>query len=167
MQSQSQSNRPRLSAPLIRRLLPADARDAAALIRLAFAAQPVATDPPSAALRETEQSVAASIAAGGGAGVADCGALVAVVLWRGQDGGLYLGRLAVHPDWRGQGHARALIAAAEAEARQRGLPHVHLSARLVLDGNRRLFASCGYRETGVTAHAGYAAPTSVTMEKRL
>jgi hypothetical protein len=44
---------------------------------------------------------------------------------------------------------------------------VHLSARLTLLDNRRLFASCGYRETELRTHDGYAAPTSVVMEKFL
>ncbi|MEJ1976892.1 MAG: hypothetical protein WDN49_13075 [Acetobacteraceae bacterium] len=57
--------------------------------------------------------------------------------------------------------------AAEAEARRRGLRRVHLSVRLSLSDNRRLFAACGYRETEQHSHPGYAEPTSVTMEKGL
>ena len=63
--------------------------------------------------------------------------------------------------------AKALVAAAEAAARAMGLPRVHLSTRLVLLDNRRLFAACGFVETTREAHPGYAEPTFVNMEKRL
>jgi ribosomal protein S18 acetylase RimI-like enzyme len=144
-----------------------DAASAAALIRQAFSAQSVQTDPPSSALRETTGTIAAAIGDGGGACAVVNGELVGVVLWQAKDGGFYFGRLAVRPDWRRRGIARSLIAAAEAEARRQGLPRVHLSTRLVLTDNRKLFASCGYLEGRLDTHDGYAAPTSVVMEKRL
>jgi len=152
---------------VVRALCAADAAAAAALIRCAFARLSAAVDPPPSALRETEASVAAGIAGGGGAGAEACGVLVGVVLWVETDFSLYVGRLSVRPDWRGRGIARALMAAAEVEARRRGLPRLHLSTRLLLVDNRRLFASCGFREGARHAHPGYAAPTFVDMEKRL
>ena len=73
--------------------------------------------------------------------------------------------------WRrrgdGRGIAKALVAAAEAAARAMGLPRIHLSTRLVLLDNRRLFAACGFVETTREAHPGYAEATLVNMEKRL
>lgn len=151
-----------------RPLVPADAARALALIRAAFRAQSVPTDPPSGALRETGESIAAAIAEGGGACIEEAaGEMVAALLWRPEGDGLYLGRLAVRPDRRRRGLARALVAAAEAEARRRGLTRLTLGVRLALEDNRRLFESCGFVETGRTAHAGYAQPTSADMEKRL
>ena len=151
----------------LRPLAPEDAASAAALIRRAFQAQPVQTDPPSSALRETAGSIRAAIGLGGGACIDRAGALTGVVLWAERDGGLYFGRLAVHPGFRRCGIARQLVAAVEAEARRRGLQRVHLSTRLVLHDNRRLFASCGFRETELRAHDGYPTPTFVVMEKLL
>jgi predicted N-acetyltransferase YhbS len=151
----------------VRAMALADCRVVAALIRRAFAAQPVATDPPPSALRETAASVAAHLAAGGGA-VASAGArIVGSVMWEPKDGGLYMQRLAVAPAWRGRGIARLLVAATEAAARGAGVARVHLGTRLVLTGNRRLFASCGFVEVAQRTHPGYAMPTSVEMEKRL
>ena len=160
-----------MSAPpfpfLLRPLGPDDAGAAAALIRRAFAAQPVLTDPPSSALRETAATVEAWIARGGGAGLTRDGLLLAALLWEERDGGLYCGRLAVAPEARGQGAARRLVAEAECEARARCLPRLHVRVRLALPGNLSLFGSLGFREIGRDSHAGHAAPTLVVLEKGL
>ncbi|CAH2600642.1 GNAT family N-acetyltransferase [Rhodovastum atsumiense] len=149
----------------LRALRTAEAEAVAALIRTAFARQSVATDPPSSALRETAAGVLGF--EGGAVAEAADGTLAGAVLWATRAGGLYMGRLAVAPCWRGYGIARALVGAAEAEARQRRLPWLHLSTRLMLVDNRRLFASCGFIETELHAHPGYAQPTFVDMEKQL
>jgi tRNA threonylcarbamoyladenosine biosynthesis protein TsaE len=145
----------------------ADAAVVAALIRTAFAAQPVPTTPPPSALRETAESVAAHLHAGGGAVAEVESAVIGALLWAERDGSLYLRRLAVDPAWRRRGVARALLAAAEAEARRRGLGRLRLSTRLVLTGNRRLFAAVGFRETSLGWHEGFVEPTYVEMEYRL
>ena len=144
-----------------------DADAAARLIREAFAVQGLATDPPSSALRETAASVAAHLAEHGGAALEAEGGLIGLVLWAERDAGLYLGRLAVSPAWRGRGAPRALIAAGEREARRRRLPRLHLRVRLALDDNRRLFLACGFVPVREGAHPGYAEPTFLVMEKRL
>jgi GNAT superfamily N-acetyltransferase len=151
----------------LRSLAAEDAAAAADLIRRAFAAQPVPTDPPSSALRETTASIASAIQLGGGACVVVGGRLIGAVLWAEKEQGLYFGRLAVDPEWRGKGIAKRLVAAVEAEARRRSIFRVHLQTRLVLLDNRRLFASCGFRERELRTHEGYAAPTTMVMEKFL
>src|SRR4051794_5867579 len=114
----------------LRTMVPDDAAAVAALIRTAFATQSVVTDPLPSALRVTEADVLAHLSAGAGAVALIQGNLAGSALWNAQDGGLYLGRLAVAPDRRGHGIAKALVAAAEAAARDRRLPRIHLSTRL-------------------------------------
>jgi GNAT superfamily N-acetyltransferase len=143
-----------------------DASAVAILIRTAFAAQSVVTDPLPSALRVTAADVAEHLRTGGGAVAEVQGALAGAALWAETDAGLYLSRLAVGPARRRRGIARALVAAAEQAARAMGLSCVHLSTRLVLLDNRRLFAACGFVETTRQAHPGYAEPTFVNMEKR-
>lgn len=152
---------------ILRALGTADAAAAAALIRRAFAAQALITDPPPSALGETEEGVAAVLAVGGGTAAVDpaMDRLVGAVLWHPEPGGLYLSRLSVDPDWRGRGIARALVASVDAAAQAHGAPRVRLSTRLVLVDNRRLFANCGFIEGEVHAHPGYAHPTFVDLEK--
>lgn len=144
-----------------------DAEAVAGLIRAAFAVLEEAVDPLPSALGETAGSVAAGLADGGGCGVWVAGELVGAVLWQPRGGGLYVGRLSVHPDRRGQGIARRLMAAAEQAARDAGLPRLLLSTRLALVGNRALFAACGFVEMSVHAHPGHAVPTFVSLEKTL
>lgn len=148
----------------VRPILPGDAEAVAALIRLAFAAIPITLDPAPSALRETGDSMRAHLAEGGGAlveGPAAC------ILWSERDGGLYVGRLATHPAHRGRGLALLLMAAAEREARRRGLPRLHLGVRLALGDNRRLFARLGFTETRLRTHDGYPAPTWIEAERWL
>jgi len=139
----------------------------AALIRLAFAHQEAATDPPPSALGETAAAVAAVVGAHGGFGAWRGATLAGCVLWQRQDDALYLSRLAVHPAARGLGIARALVAAVAGQAQALGVARVTLSTRLVLAGNRGLFAACGFRETQQHAHPGYTHPTFVDMEKQV
>jgi predicted N-acetyltransferase YhbS len=154
-----------LAPAVIRPMIEADAAAVAALIRAAFA--PLRIDPPPSALGETAASVAAQIRTGGGALSEVAGRLAGAVLWQERDGALYLGRLAVDSRHRRGGIARALIAAAEAEARRRGLARLTVSTRLVLTDNRGLFAACGFRETTVHAHEGYDHSTFVVLERVL
>jgi predicted N-acetyltransferase YhbS len=151
----------------LRPIAQADAEAVAALIRTAFGGISPPLVPPPSALRETTQSVAAHLLGGGGLVAEAEGRIVGCVLWGERDGGLYIGRLSVAADWRRAGVARALVLAAEDEARARGLPRLHLGVRLALAGNRRLFAGLGFRETVLHAHDGFAEPTWVDMEKLL
>ena len=145
----------------------ADAAAIADLVRLAFATQSVVTNPLPSALKETPETITRELTLGGGA-VIDSGVrLVGAVLWREEDGSLYVGRLSVHPAHRRRGIARMLMDECEREARRRGLTRMHLGVRLPLLDNRRLFASCGFVETGLSTHEGFSEPTSVTMERRL
>ena len=151
----------------LRPLHQADSAAAAVLIRTVFAGIADRLDPKPSALNESEAAIRALLARGGGVCAEHDGALVACALWEEKSGGLYLGRVSVAPQARGKGLARAMIAAAEAEATRRGLPRLWLSTRLTLTENRRLFAACGFTETAQHAHPGYPHPTYVDMEKPL
>lgn len=145
---------------------PHDAEAVAALIRRAFAAQPVALDPPASALRVTAETITEHLRCGGGA-VAEQGGIVGAVLWTPKPHCAYLARLSVDPAARRQGIARLLMAEAERAIRTTGAIRIHLGTRLALHGNRTLFVACGFTEVAHHAHPGYPAPTWVEMEKRL
>ncbi len=152
---------------VVRGLTIADAEEAAEIIRGAFAAKSRPTTPPSSALRETTESIAARIAAGGGFGAFERGRLVAAALWQGDGDALMIGRVCALVEARGRALSRRLIAACEAAARSRGLSHVRLRVRLELPENERLFSRMGFQRLHLEAHAGFAAPTVAVMEKRL
>ena len=139
---------------VLRSLTLADADKAAEVIRTAFAAQSRPTSPPSSALLETGQSIAAKIAAGGGFGAFDGDAL-------------HVARVSVAPRERGRGIARSLIAACEAKARALRFRRMTLKTRLELPENEGLFEHCGFARREVEAHPGFEGPTTAVMEKIL
>ena len=152
----------------LRAMTRGDAAAVAALIRAAFAAQSVVTDPLPSALRVTDgrrRGAPGSRRRRGGRGVA--------ALSSGRRCGWSRTAGCICRAWRWRWLARprhrqgAGRGGRSGGARRLGLPRVHLSTRLVLIDNRRLFAACGFVETTREAHPGYAEPTFVDMEKRL
>lgn len=80
---------------------------------------------------------------------------------------LYLGRFAVHPDFRRHGIAGRLLSEAERHARAIGAAAMTLGVRIALPDNFRYFAARGFRETSREAHPGFGHPTSINMARRL
>lgn len=139
---------------------------ALAVIHAAFAEYQGRLAPPSAAMKETVDSLARRLAAGAVFVAEDAdGTVLGAVCAERKGDAVYLDRLAVPPAARGRGVAAALVAAVEAFAAEVGAEAVTLGVRLALDGNIRMFERLGYREVARTAHSGFDHPTSATMAK--
>ena len=78
---------------------------------------------------------------------------------------LYVGKLAVTEDARGNGYARQLIDLAEDRARALGLPRLELETRIELHENHAAFARLGFTKTAEAAHEGFSRPTFIIMQK--
>ncbi len=103
-------------------------------------------DPPSSALRLTPQSMAADAARGALLLAEREGALAGCVFVHPKGDALYIGKLAVRPGLQGHGIGKALVAAARAEARARGLAALELQTRIELTENHAAFARMGFVE---------------------
>ncbi|RWH71861.1 GNAT family N-acetyltransferase [Mesorhizobium sp.] len=141
--------------------------DLLALIRRAFAYMDCVIDPPSSAHLLTADSLAEKAKKETGFLAVESGRIVGCVfaLERARD--VYVGKLAVEPEFRGQGVGARLMQAVEDLARERGKDAIELQARIELTANHAAFARLGFRESERTAHAGYDRPTSITMRKVL
>ncbi|RAP40445.1 GNAT family N-acetyltransferase [Rhodovulum viride] len=135
------------------------------LIRRSFASMDGRIDPPSSMHRLRLADIAGHCASGE---VWAIGAPpFACVFLTPRPDRLYLGKLAVDPARRGEGHGRALVDLAETRARALGLPCLELQTRVELTENHRIFGALGFRPAGTSAHPGYDRPTSITMERAI
>ncbi|TIS57925.1 GNAT family N-acetyltransferase [Mesorhizobium sp.] len=141
--------------------------DVLALIRRAFASMDGIIDPPSSAHLLTVESLRDKARQETGFLAMKDGRIVGCVFVLERADDLYVGKLAVEPDFQGQGIGRRLMWAAENSARSRNKAAIELQMRIELTGNHAAFARLGFREAERTAHKGYDRPTSITMRKVL
>jgi len=97
----------------------------------------------------------------------ESGVLVGCAFGRPQSDSLYIGKIAVSDDARGQGVARKMLERLEACARERGLSTLELEARIELVENHEVFRRLGFSKTQETSHPGYDRVTGITMIKNI
>jgi len=148
------------------RLNGSDADAVTALVGTAFDNLEVRLDPPPTALSETVASIAEQILGGGGVAADLTGHLIGSILW-GFYEGIYIKRLAVHPEWRRRGIACELLGYIDTEARRLGIRRVHLETRMALTGNLQLFGKCGFKEYARQPRDSDPQRTLVKFEKWL
>jgi GNAT superfamily N-acetyltransferase len=136
-----------------------------ALVHAAFGGLEI--QPPSSVLKETAAGFAARLASETCFVIESDSRLIASVFCIRQGDALYIGRLAVAPEWRGKRLATALIEAAKEEARRIGAKHIILKVRVALASNVVLFRRHGFAIVAEETQAGYPAPTSYVMELRV
>jgi GNAT superfamily N-acetyltransferase len=134
--------------------------DIVALVHAAFGR----LTPPSGALTETLDDVTARIAAGPVLIAEADGALVGSLYCALKGDGLYLTRMAVRPDRQKQGIGRALLMAAETEARALGAQKLTLRVRVNVPENRAYFERAGFTVIGQGQDPGR--PPYEAMERR-
>lgn len=85
----------------------------------------------------------------------EAGAVAGILVLESQADALLLDNIAVRPEYQGQGHGRALMAFAEAEARRRGFDTIRLYTHVLMTENQALYRRLGYVETGRTTEKGF------------
>lgn len=124
-------------------------------------------DPPSGVHAETLASVRTKVTEGGALVCEAGGEVAGCVFYAPKAGYLYVGRLAVVPEYRRRGIGDLLLRAAERRAAELGLSHVRLGVRLALGTLRAYYEARGYVPIAFRSHAGYTEATYVEMEKAL
>jgi GNAT superfamily N-acetyltransferase len=124
-------------------------------------------NPPSSAERLDEVALADKIAAETVFVATLDGRLVGCVFLAPRGDHLYVGKLAVAPEFPGRGIGRALMEAAIREARRLKVAALELQTRVELTQNHAVFERLGFRHIGSTAHPGFNRPTSRTYRLEL
>jgi len=122
-------------------------------------------DPPSGVHSETLLSLQNKLKEGG-ALICEVGGVVAgCVFYAPRTGYLYVGRLAVIPEYRRRGIGDFLLRATERRAGELSLPRVRVGIRLALKRLRAYYEARGYTPFAVGSHAGYSEPTYEKWKK--
>ncbi|WP_293787553.1 tRNA (adenosine(37)-N6)-threonylcarbamoyltransferase complex ATPase subunit type 1 TsaE [uncultured Aeromicrobium sp.] len=125
------------------------------VIHRSFAARPP-LDPPTTALEETEETVAAALRASGGLlALRRARPIGAILFDESRPGSLGLRRVSVHPQGRDRGVASAMVGVAEDIAEERGKDGIWLDVREELPDTVRFWTRKQYQpvgRTGTTIH---------------
>lgn len=124
-------------------------------------------DPPPGILFESEEDVRHALAETGGVVALEEGKIVGSARFEERPGFLYIGRLAVPPEFRGKGIGRLLMEAMEQHAIVLGLSEAHVSVREALPGNIAMFEHWGYQQVSRDPHPRVPSAFSIGMVKQV
>jgi ribosomal protein S18 acetylase RimI-like enzyme len=137
------------------------------LLRSAFREYQGRLDPPTGVQSETMASVMDKLRAGGAQVCEVSGTVVGCVFCTPKADHLYVGRLAVAPEYRRRGIGDMLMRASERRAGELGFARVRPGVRVALEELRAYYEARGYVPIAFHSHPGHTEPTSVEMEKTL
>lgn len=120
-------------------------------------------DPPSGAVRESEESVRVDLENGGGALGTLNGEAVGCLRFERESGHLHVRRVAVDPRHQRHGIGKALMAWVHDYARGAGYQEVRVGVRRQLPGNLRFYEQLGYRVIAEHRHPGHDEVTWIEM----
>jgi ribosomal protein S18 acetylase RimI-like enzyme len=144
--------------------------DAGTLLDLAMQAFAEFRDtivPPPGVLAESVDIVRRAIREHGGILATDNGIRVGSARFELHPGYLYIGRLAVPPQWRGRGIGREMMSFLESHAMTLGLCEARVEVRMALPGNVAMFEAFGYVPLSYQPHPRVPEAMTVIMAKRL
>ncbi len=150
------------------RLNPTDFDDWTGLYQLLaknFAYMEGLIDPPSSFTKLTPQLLAKKSDSENLLVVECDGNLVACAFFKPENEALYVGKIAVEPQFRRQGLTRKILQQAENFAKQKAIKWLELQVRIELADNKLTFERLGFIKTGEDSHAGYSRITSITMRR--
>lgn len=159
----------RMSDFTLRQAATADAARIVSILHAAFEEYRGWMNPPSGVLKESVESVLQKMQTARWvlAETVRERRAVGCVLYEPRDEFMYLGRLAVLPEFRRRGVGDMLIESVEAEARRQNYTRVRLGVRASLPKMRAAYERRGYRFVEAHTHEGFSEPTYVMLEKDL
>ena len=149
----------------LREATPEDIPALVQVIHAAFEEYRGILEPPSGAHSETAERIRAQLTSARAIMALGNQAIVGCVIFRPENDYVYLGRLAVLPQYRQRSIGSKLVARVEDQTRSLGLSRVRLGVRVALTANQEFFKRLGYRVVSYGSHAGYDKPTFVNLEK--
>jgi GNAT superfamily N-acetyltransferase len=152
---------------LIRAVATSDIPTLASVIHAAYVEYEGRLTPPSGAHKETSGTLAAKLAHGEGAIAWQGDNAAGSVLYEPRGESMYLGRLAVPPQYRRRGIGTLLVNYVEEQARARGHKLITLGVRLQLPENTAFYTKLGYHIVSYGSHPGFTELTYMTMGKQL
>jgi ribosomal protein S18 acetylase RimI-like enzyme len=124
-------------------------------------------EPPSSSLNKTPEAVAQELQTARAVVACSNDETVGCVFYTLREGYVYLAHLAVLPQYRGLGIAKALMQSVEGKALEQGCKRIRLSVRLALEKTRAFYERLGYTFYSYGTHPGFTEPTYLTLEKSL
>jgi ribosomal protein S18 acetylase RimI-like enzyme len=137
------------------------------IITLAFEEHRGRLEPPSSSLNKTPESVRQELQSANAIVAIKDNQMIGCVFYSLKDSFVYLAHLAVLPEHRGLGIAKALMQKVEEKALEHHHTTIRLSVRLALEKTRNFYERMGYSFLSYGLHPGFTQPTYVTLERHL